>query len=161
MYIHVHAKHIHLQYTSTRTCTCTCYHNVHVNYLAGLDEFGWTRNSGQLEIVWEAEEKAKDRVDYILNGCKCKTGCRSKRCKCKKKERMCGPGCQCINCVNAHHGGEGWDEGLNQLEVEGQEENKEADEYIEESVEEEMEIYEDEETNVSMSSVFGEEEDDY
>ena len=38
----------------------------------------------------------------MLKGCKCKGGCKSRRCRCKKDQRACGPGCQCINCGNLH-----------------------------------------------------------
>ena len=40
----------------------------------------------------------------MLKGCKCKGGCKSRRCRCKKDQRACGPGCQCINCGNLHAG---------------------------------------------------------
>ena len=53
----------------------------------------------------------------------------------------------------------GWDEDLNQLEVEGQAEN-DISEYVEETDEEDMVMYEDEETNRIMESVFGESSDD-
>ena len=33
-------------------------------------------------------------------GCKCKTGCRNKRCGCRGKEKTCSVGCECINCTN-------------------------------------------------------------
>ena len=131
----------------------------------GLDQFGWSRQNGQLEIVWEAEEnkeEVKDRLDYVLKGCKCKTGCNTKRCKCKKCGRTCGPGCQCLNCVNSHHGNDSWDEEVNQLEVEGQVDNETDEEYIEESDDEELPaiMYEDENINQIMASVFGEDTDD-
>lgn len=35
-----------------------------------------------------------------MHGCKCKKGCSSSRCGCKKKLSYCGPGCYCINCTN-------------------------------------------------------------
>lgn len=98
-------------YVCTSQITCKMYMRIIIQayftyYPTALDGFGWTRNNNDLEIVWETEtskEKVKDRLDYILNGCKCKTGCRSKRCKCKKAGRVCGPGCQCINCSNTDH----------------------------------------------------------
>ena len=129
-----------------------------------MEAFGWTRHNGELEVTWESvehQEKAKDKVDYILKGCKCsKTGCRNKQCKCKKSGRFCGPGCQCINCTNFHGGGEEWDEEVNQLEVEGQDCDWEGEEYVEESDSEALDadMYEDEETNQIMAFVFGEEE---
>ena len=42
-------------------------------------------------------------INYILNGCKCKTGCVTKRCRCKKDGVTCGPGCNCLNCKNKAH----------------------------------------------------------
>ena len=105
--------------------------------------------------MWETETgkaKVKDRLDYILNGCKCKTGCRSKRCKCKKAGRVCGPGCQCINCANTRCYSESWDEEVNELEDEGQIDD--TCEYADETEEEDMAMYEDEETNLIMESVW-------
>ena len=142
-----------------RTITPSVY-----TYLAGLDGFGWTRQNGHLEVEWEAEankERARSKVDYILKGCKCKKGCNTNRCKCKKSAQFCGPGCQCLNCINTHQGGEGWDEEVNELEVDGQVENPETDEYITETDEEESSaMYEDDETNLIMESVFGEDIED-
>lgn len=45
-----------------------------------------------------------------------------------------------MNCVNTRLGSEGWDEGLNRLEVEGQAEN-DIDEYVEDTDEEDMVMY--------------------
>lgn len=133
---------------------------------AGLDGYGWIRQNGQLKIVWETEEteeRAKSRVDFILKGCRCKKGCNTNRCKCKKSSRLCGPGCQCLNCTNTHQGRERWDEVASELEVEEQVENIEAEEYITDTDEEEnTAMYEDEETNLIMESIFGEDtEDDF
>ena len=53
--------------------------------------------------MWDVPEniqKVKERVEYVLSGCKCKTGCGTRRCKCRKSGRSCGPGCQCHGCVN-------------------------------------------------------------
>ena len=70
---------------------------------AALTEFGWQRSEGKLQVKWETAEniaEVNQRVNFILSGCKCKTGCGTKRCKCKKANRSCGPGCQCIHCIN-------------------------------------------------------------
>ena len=130
-----------------------------------MEDFGWTRQSGHLEVVWESEEnqeKAKDKIEYILKGCKCsKTGCCNKKCKCKKSERFCGPGCRCVNCTNIPGGRQEWDEEVNELELQGQEDICEGEEeYVDESENEELdeEMYNDEETNEIMTSVFGEED---
>ena len=36
----------------------------------------------------------------MINGCKCKKGCGTLKCGCKKKNILCGPGCYCSNCSN-------------------------------------------------------------
>ena len=90
--------------------------------------------------LWESEKSqkvARDRIKYVLKGCKCKTGCTSNRCKCKRSAHKCGPGCQCTNCRNTHNDTEGWDEGIQQLEMEDQE-DLEENKYIEESDDEEV-----------------------
>ena len=47
-------------------------------------------------------ERAESPPEYqlLIQGCKCKTGCNSKRCKCTKTGLQCGPSCQCANCKN-------------------------------------------------------------
>lgn len=130
-----------------------------------MEAFGWTRESGELQVVWESkesQERAQEKIDYVLKGCKCKKmGCHNKKCRCKKSGHFCGPSCQCNNCQNVHGGTKEWDD-INQLEVEGQEDidKWESEEYVEISEEEETdpEMYHDEEVNEIMVSVFGEEE---
>ena len=60
---------------------------------------------------------------------------------------------------NTHGDSERWDEGINELEVEGQV-DEQVDECVYETEEEDTAIYEDEETNRIMESVFGDFEDD-
>ena len=106
--------------------------------------------------MWKNEtskEKVKDRPDYFLNGCKYKTGCCSKRCKCKKAGRVCGPSCLCINCANTCCYSECWDEEVKELEAEGQVDD--ICEYADESEDEDMATYEDKNTNLIMKSVLG------
>ena len=55
------------------------------------------------EIDWEdpSQQLLIDKnTKYLLNGCKCKKGCGTKKGGCKQEERLCGPGCTCINCTN-------------------------------------------------------------
>ena len=72
--------------------------------LAPLHRHGWTRdNDGKLHIYWDTEENrqtVKSRVDLLMKGCSCKSGCSTKRCGCQKNGELCGPGCQCVNCKN-------------------------------------------------------------
>ena len=42
----------------------------------------------------------KQRVMVLTRGCKCKTGCSTGRCGCRKKGIQCLEGCLCINCTN-------------------------------------------------------------
>ena len=35
-----------------------------------------------------------------LKGSSCKSGCKTNRCGCKKKDSYCGPGCECHECNN-------------------------------------------------------------
>lgn len=62
-------------------------------------------------------EKVQNTLEYVLNGCKCKTGCNTRRCKCKKAEKECGPGCQCTGCSNTIAPSPPIDEDLHILEV--------------------------------------------
>lgn len=48
----------------------------------------------------EAQQVVKKRLDFVLSGCGCKTGCNTKRCKCFKQGQGCGPGCRCVGCIN-------------------------------------------------------------
>ena len=71
--------------------------------LLPLQQFGWRIDNEELTIVWDTEENIKaihDRVDVLLKGCKCTTGCSTGRCSCKRKSSTCMEGCQCINCNN-------------------------------------------------------------
>ena len=40
------------------------------------------------------------RVAGLLKGCRCKTGCKTARCGCKKKGNVCSEGCECTDCTN-------------------------------------------------------------
>ena len=70
-----------------------------------LSDYGWKRENEYLRIVWDSPENLQQvqrTVDYLTQGCKCKTGCTTRRCKCKKENIQCGPSCQCINCKNTY-----------------------------------------------------------
>ena len=49
--------------------------------VTAMTEYGWRRENGKLEIDWEVQEnieKAKMSLDFVLKGCKCKTGCKTR-----------------------------------------------------------------------------------
>lgn len=75
-------------------------------FLIALTEYGWERHesTGTLDVTWDTSDNIRavqQRVEHALRGCKCKTGCGTRRCTCKKEGRSCGPGCQCIHCTNS------------------------------------------------------------
>ena len=48
-------------------------------------------------------KEVRERVEGLLKGCSCKTGCETRQCGCKKKNKKCGEGCNCLNCKNAEY----------------------------------------------------------
>ena len=54
-------------------------------------------------IDWEAAEvqqKIKRNIEFLTKGCSCLKGCKTLRCGCKKRQKICGPGCLCQGCQN-------------------------------------------------------------
>ena len=103
-------------------------------------------------MVWDTDgniAKANRRLEYVLKGCKCKTGCTTLRCKCRKNHSKCGPGCQCTGCANTYHQ-EQKDDDLHHMELE--EMNDDKKEMVETSDEEDIE--DDDEVNEILSHVF-------
>ena len=78
------------------------WHNVCI-FSTDLSSYGWQRQNQQLKVVWDTEENLQQvhrTVDYLTQGCKCKTGCGTQRCKCMKGSLKCGPSCHYVNCRN-------------------------------------------------------------
>ena len=71
--------------------------------LSPLTSYGWHETNGILSIDWDSLENqtaVRDRVFLLTKGCKCKTGCRTGRCSCKKRGQNCSEGCSCLHCLN-------------------------------------------------------------
>ena len=72
--------------------------------VASLTDFGWSiTHDSILTVDWDSsenQEAIKGRVLLFTKGCKCKTGCATGRCACKKKGHNCTEGCSCLNCLN-------------------------------------------------------------
>ena len=71
--------------------------------LKPITENGWTIENTKLCVVWDTEENmqlVRERVNLLLRGCKCVTGCKNSVCGCKGKNSKYTEGCQCINCEN-------------------------------------------------------------
>ena len=68
------------------------------------EQSGWLLNhDGSYAIDWEEPElqmKIKQTIDFLVKGCSCKRGCKSKICGCRKKDKCCGPGCEYQGCTN-------------------------------------------------------------
>lgn len=85
------------------TFLANTYQFLFISSLAEMNRFGWKRNEGKLEVIWDSPENIElvhQRVQFVLSGCRCKTGCTTRRCKCTKEGRKCGPGCRCTGCRN-------------------------------------------------------------
>ena len=64
---------------------------------------GWSkRNESHYEIDCKdpSLQMVIEKTYHLLEGCKCKKGCGSKKCGCRQEERRCGPSCICVNCTN-------------------------------------------------------------
>ena len=92
-----------------RTCWCTqlwqssTQEDIYAN-MQPPEQFGWIHHSdGTYSIDWEdpdVQEKVRGTIDFLLKGCTCKKGCKTNRCKCRKRSNFCGPGCECQGCLN-------------------------------------------------------------
>ena len=63
---------------------------------------GWNLSNSNLTIDWNSEENmmnVRQTVALMRKGCRCKTGCQSSRCKCKRAGNYCY-GCLCVSCCN-------------------------------------------------------------
>jgi hypothetical protein len=68
-----------------------------------LSDYGWQINEGVIGVMWDSAEnikKIRKRAEILLKGCKCKTGCSTGRCRCRKDNSLCTEGCDCLNCEN-------------------------------------------------------------
>ncbi len=61
---------------------------------------GWNIDGkGHISIDWMNGNCAPDVLLENYN-CKCKTGCSTNRCSCKKSSNFCSDVCQCLSCLN-------------------------------------------------------------
>lgn len=71
--------------------------------LATITSYGWNIVDDVLIIDWDSEENqaaVNERVVLLTKGCKCKTGCMTGRCGCKRKGQCCSEGCSGLHCSN-------------------------------------------------------------
>ena len=83
-----------------------------------MTEYGWVETDEQgLVCEWDSAENiaaVRSRVVALLMGCKCRTGCNSAICGCRKKGVACAEGCNCTGCMNTTTEYHDSDEELNQ-----------------------------------------------
>ena len=68
-----------------------------------LSDYGWKVQENALVVDWDSDvnmDTVKERVERLLKGCGCKTGCQTRQCRCKAKGKICSEGCNCTNCTN-------------------------------------------------------------
>ena len=67
-------------------------------------EFGWRWNSPEksYESIMTKNLPAPESVIELCI-CKCKTGCTSLRCMCKKNSMLCTEMCLCVDCCNGEN----------------------------------------------------------
>ena len=56
-----------------------------------ITNYGWTLSDNKLAVLWdtpEEMEKIHQRVHLLLKGCRCVTGCTTRRCSCKKNNSL-------------------------------------------------------------------------
>ena len=88
--------------------TCWVIHmwkqaNKNIIELLPLTKHGWKLENDILTSDWDSEENIQNvnkRVAGLLKGCRCKTGCKTARCGCKKKGNVCSEGCECTDCTS-------------------------------------------------------------
>jgi len=78
------------------------YANVYSS-LPPPEQSGWKKNGSDYTIDWEADdvmEEIQETIKFLTKGCSCKKGCTNNNCGCKKRSNHCGPGCECVGCMN-------------------------------------------------------------
>lgn len=65
---------------------------------------GWEIDAtGKLSVMRDTKENISqiaDNIKFLKDRYKCNTGCGNCRCKCVKRDTLCGPGCSCEQCQN-------------------------------------------------------------
>ena len=71
--------------------------------LEPMTNYGRSFHDNTLSTMWDSHDNiaaVHERINVLLKGCKCATGCSTKCCGCRKNEKDCSVGCGCRNCDN-------------------------------------------------------------
>ena len=63
------------------------------------------KKSDKIIVRYKSRKRKREHNDFGIRKkmkmfCKCKSGCKSKRCSCNKNNSKCGNSCECENCKN-------------------------------------------------------------
>ena len=106
-----------------------------VTRLSPMD-YGWNKSENGYKIQYDTDEQVlivKQRVSKFTKGCKCKSGCRTKRCGCIKQGLQCGPGCRCLNCENLLTSGDTDIDIASEVEIRANSDDNDSDSEYEDS----------------------------
>ena len=71
--------------------------------LPSPEDNGWKQDNGGYCMDWDCpnlQKEVQETINFLVKGCSCKKGCKTKQCGCRKKGHHCGPGCECQSCTN-------------------------------------------------------------
>ena len=109
-------------------------------------------------IYLKISTRVQERIEYILKGCRCKTGCQTRRCKYQWHEptMKCRPGCHCTNCTNTHtHHTTADNPEAREIELRERLDEHQPDEYLDDNDTKQDEMKEDKELEEIIHFVFG------
>ena len=67
------------------------------------EDNGWKRDDSGYSMDWDCpdlQKEVQETINFLVKGCSCKKGCKTKQCGCHKKGHHCGPGCEYQSCTN-------------------------------------------------------------
>lgn len=126
--------------------------NRNIMELKHLTDFGRIIEGDTLTFDWDSQENVaavQQRVASLIRGCKCRTGCGTLRCGCKKNGKHCSEGCECKNCSNTATPEPVTDTSLHHLSLE-----EEIVDDLAEEVDEIMELVFNDKHNESISTQY-------
>ena len=132
--------------------------NRNIMELKHLTDFGWIIEGDTLTFDWDSQENfaaVQQRVASLIRGCKCRTGCGTLRCGCKKNGKHCSERFECKNCSNTATPEPVTDTSLHHLSLE-----EEIVDDLAEEVDEIMELVFNDKHNESISTQYSSRSED-
>ena len=92
----------HIERANYQTAVWSRCLTAHMNVPSPIGN-GWKLADGEIEIEWMTRPPAPESL-LEYTDCKCKTGCLTNRCSCKKASLKCTELCSCAGCNEASDG---------------------------------------------------------